>query len=257
MLQSVNKAVKKVVKKTAQKGGKIKAYRKSAQGIINRGIKSGYEDLMIEKFGTLDVNVLIKSKKGLDKLKNEMKYIRQIPKIQRELKAYEEKVERKKLIKEAKQIAKEQLMEVRDTYGRKAVVNLQFDRTYRNLSVFEDFADKNNTSDDIRLCIHEMKTVPAIVHAENLMSEQVESFFEEYFKELRLNAKDRPKIEQLKSHFKGNLVEYNDFVQYVTNPSFAKDYDSDSAKNDVQSYEEEMRDRLHRMCDLVKKGTYK
>ena len=154
MLQSVNKAVKKVVKKTAQKGSKINEYRRKAKDIIKNNIKKGHEENMLKRFGTLDVDVLIKSKAGFEKFKRDMKAVRQRPKVEREVREYYEKLEKKKLVKEAKEIAKEQLMEVRDTYGRKAVVNLQFDRTYRNLSVFEDFADKDNTSDDIRLCIH-------------------------------------------------------------------------------------------------------
>ena len=87
--------------KGVNKTNKLNSYRKSAQGIINRGLKSGHEQNMLKHLGTLDVNELVKSKKGLEKLKDKMKYIRQIPKIERDNKIYDAKVERNKLAREA------------------------------------------------------------------------------------------------------------------------------------------------------------
>ena len=52
-------------------GVKINEYIKKGQGVIDRGIKSGFEADMLKKWGTLDVNELVKSKAGLEKLKKE------------------------------------------------------------------------------------------------------------------------------------------------------------------------------------------
>lgn len=239
---------------------KITEYLKRAQGIIDRGIKSGHEANMLKHLGTLDVNKLVKSKKGLEKLKSDMKYIRQIPTIEKDNKNYERKVERQKLIKELKALQKEQIKEVKDEYGTRVFQTLKYDRTYKNLAVFENFGSFNKNTDDngdIANAIHEMKTVKATTHARNLMGERVEDFFDDYFKELKYNYDDIEYIDELKDHFKDNLADYHDFVSYICNPSFKGDYDSNAGKVNGDDYQTEMEKRLHAAHDLMKTRAYK
>lgn len=239
---------------------KIAEYIKKGQAVIDRGIKSGHQANMLKHLGTLDVNKLVKSKAGLEKLKNDMKYIRQIPTIEKELEIYERKVERNKLIKELKALQKEQIKEVKDEYGVKVFQTLKYDRVYKDLAVFENFGSFNKKVDDnadISVAIHEMKMVSATTHARNLMGEKIEGFFDDYFRELTCNNKDIKYIDEMKEHFKDNLVDYHDFVRYICTDSFKRSYDSGEGKNDADGYEDEMRRRLHSAYDLMKSKKYK
>lgn len=246
-----NKATKKAVKSTS----KIAGYRKKAQAIIDRGLKRGLQDEMIEVLGTLDVNDLVKSAIGLDKLKHKMKYVRQLPKIKQELEVYKEKVEHKKALQEAVRIMKEQFNEAKQKTSTEAVRKLINDSEYKNIAILKDFDDKKYTSKDLKRFIKEMEDTRLVEMVEIRVEGEIDEFFEKYFKELRLNAKDKPKIEELKNFFRNKMSEFYDFVDYVTtNESFTKRFYD---KEDIQGYEEEMRDRLHRMINLTKTKKYK
>lgn len=246
-----NKVTKKAVKGT----GKISGYRKKAQAIIDRGLKRGLQDEMIEVLGTLDVNDLVKSAIGLDKLKHKMKYVRQLPKIKKELEEYKERVEHKKAQQEAIRIMKEQFNEAKQKTSIEAVRKLINDSSYKNFAIFKDFDDKKYTSNDLKRFIKEMNDTRLVELVEIRTEKEIDGFFEKYFKELRLNAKDRPKIEDLKDFFRNKMCDFYDFVDYVTtNESFTKRFYD---KEDIQGYDDEMRDRLHRMLNLTKTKKYK
>ena len=250
-----DKIIKKVKSKTTKtKTSKIDSYIKKGQAIIDRGINSGLKDVMIEKLGTLNASELIKSQIGLEKLKNKMKFIRELPSIREANLAYDTKVQRNK----AERIAEEQLNKVKNEFGQDVLNRLVYDKDYSKLAVFEDFDNKNLKLNDLKALIDEMKRRPATEFAQDMMDEKINTFFEQYFKELRLNAKDRPKLSLLENHFKNNLKDFYDFVDYVCHPSFTKYYDSERGKyGDLKEYENEMRDRLDRMVDLTKTKKYK
>lgn len=247
----ISKTTSKAVKGTS----KIANYRKKAQAIINRGLKRGLQDEMREVLGTLDVNDLVKSAIGLDKLKQKMKYVRQLPTIKKELEVYKEKVEHKKAQQEATKIMKEQFNEARQKTSVEAVRKLINDKSYKDIAILQDFNDKKYTSDDLKKLIEKMKDTRLVEMVEIRIEGEIDDFVEKYFKELRLNAKDRAKLEELKEFFRNKMSDFYDFVDYVTtNESFTKRFYD---KEDIQGYEDEMRGRLHRMINLTKTKKYK
>ena len=76
--------IKNKIKTGVKRTGKIAEYQRKGQAIIKRGINAGHKDTMLEVLGTLDATELVKSKRGLEKLKQDMKYVRQLPKIREE-----------------------------------------------------------------------------------------------------------------------------------------------------------------------------
>lgn len=253
----IEKMIVQTIKSTVKNNKRLKEYRKKAQGIIDRGIKAGHEENMKKHLGSLDVNKLVKSKKGLEKLKNDMKYIRQIPQIEKDVEAYNRKVERNKLIKEANAISKAQINELRNTYGQRAISTMRRDRTYKKISLFVDYKDKKNSADDLRQMIHEMKTVSGVTHYKSMMRVEIDDFFDDYFREVRLNDKYKGMLEDMKDHFAETdaLSDFYDFCDYISSNDFKGKYYPD--KSDVDEYEAMMVDRLHRAMDAMINNTYK
>ena len=253
----IEKKIVKTIKGNIKNNKKLKEYHKKAQAIINRGIKAGHEENMKKHLGSLDVNELVKSKKGLEKLKNDMKYIRQIPKIKKDVDAYNRKFERSKLVKEAFEISKAQVNELRNTYGQRAISTMRRDRTYKKISLFGDYNDKRYSADDLRQMIHEMKTVSGVTHYKSMMRVEVDEFFDDYFREVRLNDKYKGMLEDMKNHFAETdaLSDFYDFCDYISSNQFKGKYYPD--RSDVDEYEAMMIDRLHRAMDAMINNTYK
>ena len=235
------------------KVGKIAQYQADAQKLIDKGIKDGLEEYMKERLGTLTVTELVKSATGYKELQKKMKFIRQLPKIYKEIDAYEKKL----YLKQAIKMIEKQHKDAVAKYGEDAVNRISRDKDYKRSAVFKEPSTRMRTK-TLKAIRDELKRGTLCDMIEEKTTAEIDEFVEKYFKELRLNGDDRGKMEILKDKLEGNMADFRDFVDYVTSPSFNKRYDSDSAKyRDVDSYVEEMRDRLDRMIDLTDTKAYK
>lgn len=230
------------MKKKKKKISKLSQYRRNSRAIIKRGINDGYENELLRMLGTLDINELVKSRKGHEKIKHTMKVIRERHGI---------------LIKEAEKLSDKQLGEIKDMYGQRAVNSLRRDRTYKKLSLFADYRDKKKHDiDELRGMINEMKSVNGVTHYKNMMRVEIDDFFDDYFKEVRLNNKYQVMIKDMKDYFAESdaLSNFYDFCNFISSDKFKGNYYPD--KSDVDEYESMMIDRLHRAMDVMINNTY-
>lgn len=232
------------MKKTKKKKyvSKKSQYRRNSKAVIKRAISDGFENEIIKALGTLDVNELVKSKKGHEKVKQVIKEIRG---------------EKKSLVKEALKISDKQLDELRTTYGQRAINTMRRDRTYKGISLFGDFKSKKHSADDVRMMIHEMKSVSGVTHYKTMMRAEIDDYFDDYFREVRLNAKYKHMLQDMKDYFADTdaLSDFFDFADYIGSAEFKGPYYPD--KNDIDEYESMMVDRLHRAMDAMINNTYK
>lgn len=249
-----NNKTTKGVKKTS----KIKQYQTNGKRIIKKGINDGYEADIIRVYGTTDVTEIVKSKRGLENLKQKMKAFREKAGVIKRNKEYDAKVERNKLVREAQKLVKGQAAELIRKYGKRSLIRLGNDKTYKNLPLFYNYKDsKKYGSDDIRMAIHEMKQVSATTHYANMMSVEVDEFFDKYFRELTLTPKYSAMLNEMKDNFSQGqgLADYYDFVDYITNDSFKGEFYGDNME--VDEYEKEMVNRLYKAYDAMVHRTYK
>ena len=262
--------IKNKIKKTGVKRtGKIAEYQRKGQAIIKRGINAGHKDTMLEVLGTLDATELVKSKRGLEKLKQDMKYVRQLPKIREENAKRDADFQNKRLVKEAEQLIAQQATEVINKYGEKVLQALNDSKKYGKLGAFKDMdeltSQKKSSSQavekmnkDLKDIINELERKSLKDCAEDMLVNDIKTFFNDYFKSIKLKYQDREKIDILIERFKNNLADYNDFVEYVTDLSWTDDYESEREKYyNPLGFVEEMRDRLDRMVELSKTGEYR
>ena len=132
---------------------------------------------------------------------------------------------------------------------------MQRNRGYKSLPLFENYSDKSLTINDLRGLIQSMNTVTGITHYERMKSEEIDRKFDEYFTEVK-NDKDCKKLlREMKDYYKDNLVEFNDFFEYICSPSFKHDYDSDRQKYiNAYGYHGEIEDRLYRAHDIMQEN---
>lgn len=225
-----------------KKKSKLSQHRRNSRAIIKRAINDGYGKELLRVLGTLDVNELVKSKRGHEKIKHTMKVIRERHGM---------------LIKEAEKLSNKQVDEIKKEYGQRAVNSLRRDRAYKKLPLFADYRDKKKHDiDDLRDMIHDMKNVSGVTHYKSMMRVEIDDFFDDYFREVRLNSKYQAMIKDMKDHFAESnaLSNFYDFCDFITSDNFKGNYYPD--KSDVDEYESMMIDRLHRAMDDMVNNTY-
>ena len=175
----------------------------------------------------------------------------------------------KKLVKEAEQLITQQATEVIDQYGEKVLQALNDSKKYGKLGAFKDMdeltSQKKSSSQavekmnkDLKDIINELERKSLKDCAEDMLVNDIKTFFNDYFKSIKLKYQDREKIDILIEKFKNNLADYNDFLEYVTDLSWTDDYESEREKYyNPLGFVEEMRDRLDRMVELSKTGEYR
>ena len=247
---TVTNSVDDVVK---NKTGKIAQYQAQGQKLLDKGIKDGLQDHMMERLGTLNITELVKSATGLKQLEQKMKFIRELPKILKDIENYEKKLYLKQAIKEIEKQHKDAVAK----YGEDAVSRISRDNDYKRSAVFKEPSSRMK-KENLKALRDELKERTLCDMIEEKTTQEIDDFVERYFKELRLNGDDRAKMELLKDKLEGNMADFRDFVDHVGSHNFTKKYDSDSAKwRDPDGYVEEMRDRLDRMLDLVDTKAYR
>lgn len=228
-------------KKKKKKTSKLSQYRRNTKAIIKRAVESGYGKELMERLKTFDVNELVKSKKGHEKVKNTMQAIR----------------ERRNIFeKEFEKVSNKQIDEIRKEYGQRGLNRMRRDKVYKKLSLFVDYKDKKYDINELRSMIQEMKNVNGLTHYKNMMSGEVNDFFDDYFKELKLNNSYKEMIQDMKEFFveSEGLANFYDFCDYISSDNFKGKYYPD--KRDVDDYEAMMIDRLHRAMDAMINNTY-
>lgn len=248
----VKEGAKNVITGGATKSvGKVTQYQAKAQKLIDKGLKAGLEEHMIERLGTLSATELVKSAVGLKQLEQKMKFIHQLPKILKEIDDYEKKL----YIKQATKIIEKQYKDAKAKYGDDAIARLQRDNNYRRSAVFKTPNTRMKT-ENLKNLRDELKRDKSLSEKiEEQVTSEIDDFVDRYFKEISCNGDDVEKLEHLKNLLCNNIADYRDFVDYVTtNATFTKRFYD---REDIDGYVEEMRDRLDRMIDLAETGAYK
>ena len=256
--------------KKSTKVGVIKDYQTKGQRSINTAIKNGYGDAILAKYGTTDAKEIVKSKKGLDNLRRNLKVIKERPKIEQEVKDIDERRaqklferdEREYIITKINDTIASQSKELKNMYGVKSLKNLRYDRDYRHLPHFINYNNVKRmtrkwTNEDLWDMYNRIDSSTLKMNYQNMMRSEIDEFFNSYFKEVKFHNSCQKKIAEMKAHFstaKG-LCDYYDFVDYICADSFKGEYYGE--KMEVDEYEKEMVDRCNRAYDLMKTGHYK
>ena len=248
--KTVTSSVDDVVK---SKTGKIAQYQAEGQKLLDKGIKAGLEDYMKERLGTLTVTELVKSATGLKNLEKKMKAIHELPKIYKELDDYHKKLYYNQSIKMIEKQHKDAVAK----FGQDEVNKISRHNDYKRSAVFKE-PNMRMKTENLKAIRDELKRETLCEMIEEKKVGEIDKFVETYFKELRLNADDREKLELLKEKLEGSMADFRDFTEYVGSHDFTKKYESEPAKwRDPDGYVEEMRDRLDRMIDLTDTKAYK
>lgn len=90
-----------------------------------------------------------------------------------------------------------------------------------------------------------------------MTQDYINEFLGKYFKELEYSPDEVDRIKKVAESFEGNLSDMYDFIDYVTQPQFTNDYDSDAGKDNPDDYYDEMTTRLSEMEKLIRTKKYK
>lgn len=149
----------------------------------------------------------------------------------------------------ASKTSKEMAKEVQPVVGRKSLTRFKT-QLREHFPQFIDFTTIKS-EDRMTELIYEMHSTPILEKAKELTRDEIINFLNKYFVEIELDMGVQDRLEKIADHFGGDYAKMTQFMNYVSQPQFTGEYDSDSMRDDIEGYHQEMLNRLGKMESLL------
>ncbi len=149
----------------------------------------------------------------------------------------------------AQQTSKQMIKEAESLVGRKSLI--RFKTQFRDR--FPQFKDwtKIKSEDRMMELIYEMHNTPIEQIGKEITREQMDDFLHKYFTEITETYGVEERLDKIIEHFGGDYNKMTQFLNYITQPQFTGEYDSESGKDDPEGYNQEMMNRLEKIESLL------
>lgn len=240
---------------------KQKQYLKQIQQMITRYKKSGH--------AVASLNKMMKGKTPEDfarnintftEFKKVIKRARERKSILEESRAITNRIRQERLTKTtggrlgelyrlAQQTSKQMVKQAETQVGRKSLI--RFKTQFRDR--FPQFTDwtKIKSEDRMMELIYEMHATPIEERGKEITREELDEFLHKYFTEITELYGVEDRLDRIIEHFGGDYNKMTQFLNYVSQPQFTGEYDSESGKDDPEGYFQEMKNRLSKMESVL------